>query len=295
MKAALVQHRVDVDAMCSLCNLHEESLKHLLCECQYVTPLWAEHTDILMPDVSVNFVSWMSNCIANGSMTMKLKCIALCWSRWRGRNDVVWNQVPWQEARIRTDAGRYFQTWQEQLQGSPYANRHANPAIANRQPDPSSGDATIPTDVMQLYVDAAVFKDTNQASFGVVMLNNIDVYVATLSGPVRCMNDVHLAEAFAIKEALSWAKARDLRKVMVKTDCQAVCNLLNGSLLDLSFAGCVINDCRELKRHFDMVSFCYVSRSVNRLAHTLARAARSDTDPHCWISTFPSCIASLLQ
>ncbi|XP_019182382.1 PREDICTED: receptor-like protein 12 [Ipomoea nil] len=112
---------------------------------------------------------------------------------------------------------------------------------------------------MNIYVDATVFGDTDEAYFGVFVVDSNGEFVAAKNGPIRCLSDVHLAEALAVKEALSWVKELGLTK-------------------DLSYAGCVIRECRSFQRHFDLVSFHYVSRSVNRFAHALARATRSQTD-----------------
>lgn len=57
-----------------------------------------------------------------------------------------------------------------------------------------------------VYVDATVFLESGQTSYGVVIKDNHGEYVAAKSDPVCCLNDVNLAEAIAIKEALSWVK-----------------------------------------------------------------------------------------
>ncbi|XP_019169469.1 PREDICTED: uncharacterized protein LOC109165240 [Ipomoea nil] len=117
---------------------------------------------------------------------------------------------------------------------------------------------------------------------------------AAKSGPLRCLNDPHLAEALAVKEALSWSREKGLTRIQVFTDCQVVCGFINGAFQDLSYAGCVIRDCRDLRRHFEVVSFSYISRSVNKLAHALARDARSHTGVSSWSISIPSCIAHLI-
>lgn len=82
--------------------------------------------------------------------------------------------------------------------------------------------------------------------------------------------------------------------VYIFSDCQSVCNLINGAALDLSYAGCVIDECRGYRRHFELVSFKFISRSVNKLAHEVARAACSQTGPFTCISCVPFCIEHLI-
>ncbi|XP_031115730.1 uncharacterized protein LOC116019596 [Ipomoea triloba] len=133
----------------------------------------------------------------------------------------------------------------------------------------------LPVGFISVHTDAVVFLETQEVTFGVIIKDNRGEYIAAKSGHLRCLLDAHIAEAVAIRVALSWVKERGHSKVMMYTDCQMVCKLFNGNLLDLSFAGCVINDCRELSRHFESVSVKFISRSVNKAAHVLARAARS--------------------
>jgi len=59
---------------------------------------------------------------------------------------------------------------------------------------------------IRVFVDASVYSNVNHAYFGFVILISIGNYWAARNGPLRCMNDVHLAEALAVKEALLWVK-----------------------------------------------------------------------------------------
>ncbi|XP_019176857.1 PREDICTED: uncharacterized protein LOC109172162 [Ipomoea nil] len=152
----------------------------------------------------------------------------------------------------------------------------------------------IPHDGFAVYVEAAVFPDQDLASYGVVIKGNNGNFISVKNGPVRCFNDAHLAEAIAIKEALSWANERGLQKVAIFSDCQIVCNLLNGSSLDFSCAGCVISQWLDLKRHFDLVYIHFIPRSVNKLAYAMTRASPSSTSPTTWFDSIPPCIELLI-
>lgn len=79
-----------------------------------------------------------------------------------------------------------------------------------------------------IFVDAAVFSDMNQSTFGAIAEDASGVFMVAKSGFTRCMNDAPLVEAMAVKEALSWAKVMGYGKVKIFTQCQVVCNLLRG-------------------------------------------------------------------
>lgn len=95
-----------------------------------------------------------------------------------------------------------------------------------------------------------------------MILNLNGLFLAARNGVLRCMNDVHLAEAVAVKEALSWVKDRGYTKVKLYSDFQTICCLLKRSGTDWSYVDCVIGDCKELGRHFETVSFEFVPNSV---------------------------------
>lgn len=46
-------------------------------------------------------------------------------------------------------------------------------------------------------------------------------------------------------------------------------------------------------RHFVDVSFHFIPRSTNMLAHALARETTSQSGPSTWFSTYPACIQHL--
>ncbi|XP_031106167.1 uncharacterized protein LOC116010798 [Ipomoea triloba] len=90
-------------------------------------------------------------------------------------------------------------------------------------------------------VDASVIE--NSASFGAVIRTHSGLFLAAISGPLRLVNEARLAEALAIKEALSWLKSKQWQKICILTDCQQA------------------------------FSISYINRSGNVCAHTLARVA----------------------
>ncbi|XP_019155028.1 PREDICTED: uncharacterized protein LOC109151883 [Ipomoea nil] len=237
-----------------------------------------------LPSEDDDFAAWFSRCLTCGDSTLVMKCVLICWCIWKGRNELVWNNKVWQPSLIQNEVANTFVEWQGEATLVESEEMHGQ--NINTLPGDSPG-------TMNIYVDATVFGDTDEAYFGVFVVDSNGEFVAVKNGPIRCLSDVHLAEALAVKEALSWVKELGLTKVIIYSDCKNVCRLLNGTSQDLSYAGCVIRECRSFQRHFDLVSFHYVSRSVNRFAHALARATRSQTGSSCWLISFPSCIEHL--
>jgi len=71
------------------------------------------------------------------------------------------------------------------------------------------------SDVVKVFVEATTFSDPEQAFFGCMVMDSDGNFLAARYGPIRCLNDAHLAEAVVVKEAFSWVKDRGYAKVMI--------------------------------------------------------------------------------
>ncbi|XP_019164639.1 PREDICTED: uncharacterized protein LOC109160848 [Ipomoea nil] len=262
---ALANRRVNVDIICPLCRFEPETIMHLFANCSRVQPLWND-VNCQVPNEHDDFAAWFSMWLTLGENGLVMKCIAICWSIWKGRNDLVWNSKTWDPASIMFEVANMVLDWQGDADLE--ANNNVHVSSLNSLPVVDPG-------IMSIYVDATVYNADAEAYYGVFVMDSSREFVAAKNGLIRCLNNAHLAEALAVKKALSWVKELGFAKILIFSDCKNVCRLLNGSSQDLSYAGCVIRECRALKRHFELVSIQYVSRSVNRFAHALARATRS--------------------
>nr|GMD23607.1 root phototropism protein 2 [Ipomoea batatas]GMD25025.1 root phototropism protein 2 [Ipomoea batatas] len=56
---------VEVDVVCPLCCQYPESLKHLMCECMHVVPLWQSQGGGPLPDISEDFGAWLARQLLN--------------------------------------------------------------------------------------------------------------------------------------------------------------------------------------------------------------------------------------
>lgn len=63
-----------------------------------------------------------------------------------------------------------------------------------------------------------------------------------------------------------------------------------GGSRDYSTFDYIVDDCKELVKHFEEVLIVFVPRSANNVAHLLARGAYSVSDLQEWITTAPEFI-----
>nr|GMD56016.1 uncharacterized protein LOC109176397 [Ipomoea batatas] len=78
-----------------------------------VTPLWNGIT--LSTGVTMTFANWLESVISAGPMAMVFRCVATCWGIWRGRNDQIWNNKPWQLSRVRAEIDHLVDSWTQSL------------------------------------------------------------------------------------------------------------------------------------------------------------------------------------
>uniref|UniRef100_A0A803Q5Q9 Uncharacterized protein n=1 Tax=Cannabis sativa TaxID=3483 RepID=A0A803Q5Q9_CANSA len=104
----------------------------------------------------------------------------------------------------------------------------------------------------------------------------------------------HVVEAIGIKEALSWSKANRWPKVVIGSDYIRVINDLQKFKHMVSPYGHILYDCKNLIAGFVDVSFNFVKRSANEVAHALARSSLCEADRTFSGDTLASIIASLV-
>ncbi|XP_031095097.1 uncharacterized protein LOC115999383 [Ipomoea triloba] len=284
-RTILLGHGVMIDVECPLCHSHPETPLHLFRQCIHTSAFWDNILDVPVPVQDECFEGWLSWIFEIKDAHVILYCVALFWSIWLCRNDVVWNHKQWIPGDVTRLASRLVHEW-----NSLGVNGAETIAVAPMQFDQSM----LSSNTITIHVDAAVFPDRDDGFVAVVAHEGGSRSVAAMNGSVRCLQNPILAEALAIKEALSWAKNNGWERLVLYSDCQLVCQMLEGSSMIYSYVGCVLRDCLALKRLFVEISFHFVSRSANTLAHALARAAASQSGPRSWFFTIPDCIQHLI-
>lgn len=83
-----------------------------------------------------------------------------------------------------------------------------------------------------------------------------------------------LAEAVAVKEALSWVKDKQWREVVIETDCLVVVQAIRSKVPMTSPFGSIIMECRSLVVELN-TEVLFVHRSANMAAHFIARESCS--------------------
>lgn len=125
---------------------------------------------------------------------------------------------------------------------------------------------------VKVTVDAAIF--TKSSSYGIGMLARNDKGEVIYGRSESYQGNVRVAEAMAVKEALSWCKLNKWQELVLESDCLSVVQALRCSIKMSSPFGYIIRECREMLKELNIEVF-YIKRSANEAAHVLARESSS--------------------
>lgn len=97
----------------------------------------------------------------------------------------------------------------------------------------------------------------------------------------------------AVREALKWMKTQGWDHVQLESDCLKVIQSVQNQT-SISYFDLILNDIRNIAREFCNLSFLFVKRSTNRVAHLLAREAISLPDRmDCFSVPYPFLVHEL--
>ncbi|KAL6581211.1 hypothetical protein OROMI_007134 [Orobanche minor] len=278
-RAALLARRVNIVSFCPLCELHVETLDHVLLGCPCVASLWAG-LGFNMGQEHV-LVEWFQQLIIMDKKVGEKVAFVLD-EIWQARNKLVRSATPFIIQAVKVGAAAKYEYWKEH--GSV---RHVGSGGGCRSPVTWVAP---PVGFLKCNVDASVMTEEGRAGFGAVVCDENGAFVAAVGGSIAFTPDIVMAEALALKEALSWLQDMNYRKVQVETDCQMLTRILTSQRADLSYLGVVVYGIKDLEAGFESLSINHVRRSANKMAHALARSVCLDDDVGYWSDAPPTCI-----
>ncbi|XP_074342024.1 uncharacterized protein LOC141679422 [Apium graveolens] len=233
----LLTKRVPVIITCPVCNDYPESCLHIFTQCAYVESVWGK-LDISFDMDNINYFSeWLD------------------WVFQHYNKEKVLDIVMGVQDRTFDRSLGYISA--------------------------EDGDehwTLPPANSVKINTDVAIFEENSNFSFAFVVRDHRGSLIEVRTRCLRGSPNPDLAEALGIREALSWIKNEDQHDVILESDCLQNVQVQNvqairSSFTCLSYLGRVIKDCRELLVSLSEknVKFKFVKRSVNKVAHFLAR------------------------
>ncbi|KAK3218314.1 hypothetical protein Dsin_012284 [Dipteronia sinensis] len=154
-----------------------------------------------------------------------------------------------------------------------------------------------PTGCFKLNVDAAVITGGGRYGVGIVFRDDHGVVVeaAALSFIGTVSVEVAKAKAKAILEVLLFAEDMGLFPLMVESDALGVIKLCKEEFVSVGEIDNIISDIVSLKRNCNIVSFGYIPRMCNRVAHSVAKYAVNYNCLVVRFAEYPDCLTLLAK
>ncbi|KAH9802749.1 reverse transcriptase domain-containing protein [Citrus sinensis] len=264
----LLQRRVEVQASCPICHTSSETVFHVLVTCPFAKACWISSV-LGFNGSCVSFVHWLEDLFSCRNIDDCSLSAMVCWGLWLNRNNKVWNDVNGRVQKVVNSAGQNLFLWQQARKSvcvPPSLDSAAHGSVRWLKPS---------IRWVKCNVDAAIDNSRGLISFGAVIRSAGGDFIAAKSDIFPGSFEPCVAEAFGVKEALSWLKEFAFHFVILEMDSLQVFNALNDKVVYPNGFRSIIVDCRALAQSLGEVAFSFVRRSANSAAHTIARVGHS--------------------
>ncbi|XP_021730604.1 uncharacterized protein LOC110697547 [Chenopodium quinoa] len=133
-----------------------------------------------------------------------------------------------------------------------------------------------------------------EGEYALAQQDDVGDVVASTCLPIHGKFDADIAEAIAMRHALSIAIDSGFRNVCVETNCFKLHSHLIKWCARATAFGSTINDIIQLSRSCHSYCFSFVKRNDNRVAHALAKLYSSFDSLRVWMEEVPSNIAEIV-
>lgn len=148
--------------------------------------------------------------------------------------------------------------------------------------------------IYKVNYDGATFTGTGRAGLGVVIRNSGGAIIASLSQQIPQPTTVAQVEALATRRTVEFGLEIGITSAVFEGDSDTISKDLNNPDQSLSLLEHLIEDVKMLTPFLNCISFTYVGRQGNRVAHALVRWVNSPSLTF-WMEDVPPDISSVVQ
>lgn len=236
----LRNRKIQVLPFCSVCNAYNESVIHILVDCGFAKSCWIASPVGYIGQTS-SFLEWLGLIFSRCSKEDCDLAAMICWKIWAHRNDKVWNNRSGRVYQILNSAGHLLYQWQSLRKQAMFTDvdesSSVHGAVCWKRPH---------VGWVQCNVDAAVFSSQAMVSLGCVVRNSEGIFLAAKCDRFLGSFGAREAEAFGVREALSWLKKLQFPRVIIEIDCLQVFKALTENHSSPNGFGLIIEECRFL-------------------------------------------------
>lgn len=267
----LVSRGLPLAPTCRRCGGFETEL-HVLFQCPFAAKVWDMVPSLNKPELeSITSVAQllqqcrrMISLPPTGLGSTPLYPWVL-WVLWINRNKLLFEDKSFTEENSVLKAIQDARAWKA---AQTYVEKPSLPhSVVPLDVGPIS---SVNTYTWVCFSDAAWDSSSGNCGLGWQLRDSLDVCAEQSSSHRRYVPSVLVAEALAVKAAITAALSSHVRSLRVYSDSKSLVMLLKSHRQNVSLKG-VLHDIYVLTRSFDVISFHYVSRLANCTADSLAK------------------------
>ncbi|XP_019183829.1 PREDICTED: uncharacterized protein LOC109178743 [Ipomoea nil] len=292
----LVNRRVEIPNVCPACGVLGEDVMHILCNCVYARRVW-NISQLQIPNFGDHdFMQWVELWLGNSVTSagfLKDQICGILYEIWRARNMAVWDLALPSPLHLCASFQRSWAAWSL---STAHGRTVGSPPVATMPHALSDLQALqLPHGTVLCSIDAGFYGAQHSPTFGFYIRSLDGVFVAAANGPLSCPYDPLLAEAMAIREALSWLQDHNYQNVLMLSDCAVLVASFRDASSYRSYLGIVLDSCLRLINSFSACSIKFVRRGTNMVAHALAKHVGAVQTRSVWREALPPFIPAGLS
>ncbi|KAK8675446.1 hypothetical protein V6N13_033512 [Hibiscus sabdariffa] len=234
--------------------------------------------------IAGSWLDWLEAFFVRLSASNRRLVAMIYWVVWFSRNKLVHEEY---KSSVH-ETSSFIKAFIREQDSVSVLNDHARPTGITRWEAPNLS-------VVKINFDSAFNLQDRSAISGAVVRNSEGLILAACVVPNSNVSDAFMAEALACKDAVQVAKDMRFSEVIIEGDSLTVVKKLNSTIHDSSIIAPVIVDIKDLAKSFSSISFHFVRRGANKVAHTLARGSRLVQGPCFWTGSVPSEVAAAAE
>jgi ribonuclease HI len=280
-----LQHRhVPTSSTCIHCSA-EEDVQHAMLLCPFARDVWENVKKTYQLKLNRKCFNspklWLFDFLSKCSSEAATALAVTFWHLWDVRNKVREEGGPVNPSSVALRIKAYIDMILTHLAKQATSPRSEDYSAVPWTPPPAGN--------LLINVDAALFSSSKKMGAGVVVRDHNGDCIAACCNSFPNVTIPELAEAMAVRLALSFARDEGLDNLIIASDCLSVVQRAKASSRDRSFCGPVFEDIKSLMSSFGSCSIRHVYRGQNVAAHCLARSSE-DSSMSVWRGVPPECI-----
>ena len=271
--SVLESRGLSVAATCRRCGAPETEL-HVLFHCPYAIKVWELTPCIHKPLMNIASIDqFLFHCrklisLPPTGLGSTPLYPWILWTLWTNRNKLCFENVYFSEESAVLKAIQDARAWKA-------AQTHVEKPSLPHSVVPSLPVQSANSYTWSSFSDAAWDSSSGNCGLGWQLRDSTDSCTEQGSSHRRFVPSALVAEALAVKAALTAATSSQVCSIRVYSDSKSLIKLLNSQDCDVSLKG-VLHDINCLAHSFESISFCFIPRLANCVADSIAKTALYD-------------------